>query len=276
MYVRAHHKSGLTLIETTLVVATIALLVGFGIPAVRSLMHSFQTESGTRSMIKAALSSAQAMALSRQRYVGVRFQMRCTSNDPASPLGRLLDASQYMIFIMHDPSTRSTDLAHGFRSVEGMDPVRLPDTVGVMDLTRIKTDADIDEPAELSDATTFSIIFSPSGKLVVEDVRVRNRDGFLDSTSDANVSTDDIFNKKAQVDAGIGMFYQDDYFGASWSAYPNLGLGQEASGTSFVLYERGTFRPAYERKTAWTDYLAALSSQTLYVSPYTGDLISSK
>ncbi len=276
MNVRMQDKPGLTLLETTLVVATIALMVGFGLPAVRSLTHSFQTESGTRSMIKAALSSAQAMAQARQCYMGVRFQMRCTSNDPASPLGKLLDAPQYMIFIVHDPSMKNAKLDHGFRAVEGMEPIRLPDTVGVMDLTRITKDADIVAATQLSDATTLSIIFSPSGKLVVQNVRVRNRDGYVDSRSDSNVSADDVFNKKAQVDGGTGMFYQDDYVGDAKSPYPNLGLGEEASCTKFVLYDRGLFRQMYERQTAWTGYLAALSAQTLYVSPYSGDLISAK
>ena len=275
MTLRAHIRKGLTLIEMTLVVATIALLVGFGIPAVRSLMHSFQTASGARSMIQAALSSAQAMAMARQRYVGVRFQMHCTSNDPASPLGNLLDAPQYLIFIMHDPDPKSTDLAYGFRAVDGLEPMRLPDVVGVIDLSKVNSDADINEPSELSDATTFSIVFSPSGKLVVQNVQVRNRNGYPDSKGDSRVSVDDVFNKKAQVDGGTGMFYQDDYVAASWSAYPNLGLGQESSCTSFVLYDRSFFHNLFE-KPALTDYLANLKSETLYVSPYTGDLISSK
>ena len=45
---RAHRTIGLTLIETTLVVATIALMVGLAVPAVRSLVNSFQSEGGTR------------------------------------------------------------------------------------------------------------------------------------------------------------------------------------------------------------------------------------
>ena len=64
---RTHKEDGLTLIEMTLVVATIALLVGFGLPAVRSLMHSFESESGTRGAISAALSAARAMAIKHQR-----------------------------------------------------------------------------------------------------------------------------------------------------------------------------------------------------------------
>jgi Tfp pilus assembly protein PilE len=46
MNVGAHRTKGLTLIEMTLVIATIALLIGFGVPAVRALIHSFQSEDG--------------------------------------------------------------------------------------------------------------------------------------------------------------------------------------------------------------------------------------
>jgi len=273
MHGRARRTVGLTLIETTLVVATIALMVGLALPAVKALVDSFQSEGGTKSIIQAALNSARTMAATHQRYVGVRFQKACTSNDPLDPLKGLLDAPQYMVFIVHE-EPKTLNLASGFRALEGHEPIKLPDTIGVMDLTRVKSDADLDEPAELSGATTFSIVFSPAGKLVIQNVQVRNRNGHVDSAANTSVSLDDVFNKKVQVNAGVGMFYQDDYFGAAWSAYPNLGLGLEASCTSFVLYERQTFRRAYEKKRAWTEYLRGLSAGTVYVSPYTGDLIS--
>jgi hypothetical protein len=261
--------------ETTLVVGTIALMVGFGIPAVRSLVRSCETETGTRTMIRAALSSAQAMAQARQRYVGVRFQMHCTSTDAANPLANLLNAPQYMIFIMHDPSSSDTSLAQGFRAVPGMEPIRLPDSVGAMDLTNVTKDADLLELRQLSDATTFSIVFSPSGKLVVEDVHTQNRDSYRDVASETRLSADDVFNKIAQVNAGIGMFYQDDHPCRN-TANADLGLGQESSRTSFVLYERIPFRQMFERRTPWTGYLYARSLDVLHVSPYTGELISSK
>ena len=108
----------MTLIEMTLVVATIALLVGFALPAVRSMMGSFHSEGGAKSMVEAALSSARAMAVSHQRYVGVRFQKQCIAKDPARPLERLMEAPQYMIFIMHDKD--QTGLGSGFRAIEGL------------------------------------------------------------------------------------------------------------------------------------------------------------
>ena len=124
MYGRAHRTTGLTLIEMTLVVATMALLAGFAVPAVRALLNSFQTQSGVKSMIEAALSSARAMAMSSQNYVGIRFQKLCTAQDPADPLKDLFNAPQYMIFIVHEEPKKIGGLANGFRAIEGLEPVR--------------------------------------------------------------------------------------------------------------------------------------------------------
>ncbi|MFB0524028.1 MAG: Tfp pilus assembly protein FimT/FimU, partial [Phycisphaerae bacterium] len=220
-------QSGLTLMEMTVVIVTIVLLFGLGLPAVRALLASFESQSSTTSMISAALASARALAAKNQRYAGIRFQKTSQTQE-------LLEAAQYMIFIMQDPDM----MAYGFRAVPGLKPIKLPDSVTVSDLTIVtkrnsinpinsvqvrlddpalsdqQRDNLIDEDRELTDTTTFSIIFSPSGKLVVHGIRVRNRDGYPDTSVNTFVSNDDVFNKKAQVDAAVGMFYQDDYFGA--------------------------------------------------------------
>jgi hypothetical protein len=286
-------QSGLTLPELAVVIATIALLVGFGLPAIRALLNSFETQSGAKTLISAALSSARAIAAKEQRYAGVRFQ-------------RDLSGSQYMIFIVHDPKI----MAYGFRAVEGVKPIKLPDSVSVMDLiivpdrneqnpanplqeiriddpsqllTAADRDAWIDEPGEVSDITTFSIIFSPGGKLVIHGVRIRNRDGFVDSANNTDISYDDVFNKKLQVDQkyngfdrnavppGAGRFYQDDYYGAAW---PGLSLGPEPSRNSFVIiYEKDKFRQALANGRAWSDYLAKTASNRIYINSYTGTMI---
>ncbi len=280
---RARKTNGLTLIEMTLVVATIALLVGFGLPAVRSMIRSFETQDGTRSVIAAALSSARAMAIKNQRYAGVRFQKKCVSIDRAEPLVGGVDAPQYMIFIMHEEPRKMGDLTVGFRAIPAREPVKLPETIGVIDVTGIADDEDINEGDELNDATSFSIIFSPSGKLVVHDVRVRNRDGVYqpvntgsqDDPQGANESWDEIFNSVENIIADsatdqdtVGKFIQDDY--------PSFGLGEEASRTSFVIYERQRLKSNFEKETAWSEYLSDVpTGAEVHVSPYTGTLISS-
>lgn len=269
----------MTLIEMTLVVATIALLVGFAVPAVRSLMTSFHSEGGARSMIEATLSSARAMAVSHQRYVGVRFQKRCVAMDAGQPLDRLVEASQYMIFIMHDKD--ATGLGSGFRAIEGLQPVRLPETMGVMALGAMAEDSgtddeDFDAPEELNDVMTFSVVFSPAGKLIVHDVQVRNRDGVADpdngSGGSGDASGDQVFNSPKNVCTdGRGLFVQDDY--------PALGLEKEPSVTSFVVYGRERLAEMLERDppSVWSGYLKRLAGdETIFVSPYTGKLISSE
>jgi len=290
MNLRARKTTGLTLVEMTLVIATIAIMAGLAVPAMRALVRSFQTEGGAVSMINAALNSARTMAVSRQRYVGVRFQKLCTSNDPSDPLKGLMDAPQYMIFIEHVQATGSFDLEDGFQAVQGIEPIKLPSAMGAMELNWITRDSEIDEPFELSDATTFSIVFSPSGKLVTHNVRVRNRDGVYrpDNLAGGNrVSRDDVFNSAENICrprtgtfVPTGMFLQDDYFprknGSRQTDNLNYGLGEEPSCTHFVIYETPQLRVVYDKKIAWSNYLSRLATRAFYVSPYAGNLISAK
>jgi hypothetical protein len=265
-------QSGLTLMEQTAVIAIVAMFVAFGLPAVRTLVNSFETEAGTKTMIGAALSSARAIAAKEQHYAGIRFQNKYQQD------GR---GCQYMIFIVYDFD--KTGLANGFRAVEGVEPIKLPDSVGVMDLKvvkrtgsrphvtceddRIDLDNEIDEPKELTDATSFSIIFSPSGKLVIHRVEVSNRDGIRQPTS-LNDSMDEIFNSPENIeDNKTGMFVQDDYFSGS---LPDLGLGPEPSRNSFVIYDRTMFDKVDKAKR-WSDYLEPL--EVIYINPYTGTMI---
>jgi prepilin-type N-terminal cleavage/methylation domain-containing protein len=282
-------QSGLTLTELAVVIAVMALLAGLALPAARMVMASFESGDGAKSMISAALASARGLAAKEGRYVGVRFQ-KAYNPDAPDPLNPLT-APQYMIFIEKDadPEPNGTGLANGFRAIEGCKPIKLPDSIGVMDLTLVNrrvsgtailfadepidTDAEIDAPEELRDTTTFSVVFSPSGKLLIQEVRVRNRHGIPDTVARAgDISSDDVFNKKAQVDAGLAMFYQDD------AAYLPMGLGPEYSRTKFVIYDREKFKRAFGAggvaSKAWSDYLAALTAETIYLNPYTGTIIS--
>ena len=107
-------QSGLTLMEMTVVMAVVAMLTVFGLPAVRTLLNSFESQAGARAMISASLASARAIAAKEQRYAGVRFQNRYQQDNKGC---------QYMIFIVQDPSI----LAWGFRAVGGINPIKLPD-----------------------------------------------------------------------------------------------------------------------------------------------------
>ena len=170
-------KTGFSLTELLVVISVILLLVGIGVPAFREIMQSFESSGGVKSLINATLANARAMAVKKQAYVGVRFQKAYDPDIPGNPL----KWPQYMTFIIHDPAIG----AYGFRAVEGRRPLKLPAGVGVMDmkivdrvfvsassitLTDVPINADglIDEPFELADTTTFSVVFSPAGVLWAE------------------------------------------------------------------------------------------------------------
>jgi len=275
-------QSGFTLTEMTVVIAVVALLVSLGLPAARMLFNSFESKSGARAMISAAMASARAIAAKEQRYVGVRFQQD-------------LDGNQYMVFIVHDPAPEpyGTNLTNGFRAVEGVEPIKLPDSLGVMDLmVRINhnpgdypardTDDEqlkveyLDDMSPLNlgpdgknkyimDTCSFSILFSPSGKMVIHNVRVRNRDGVYqpDNSNPLKVvSMDDIFNSPANMtNYGVGMFVQDDY--------AELGLGAESSRNKFIIYDKTQFDEL--DGDGRSNYLSGL--EFIYINPYTGTMI---
>jgi hypothetical protein len=237
------------------------------------LLNSFESESGAKSIISSALASARAIAAKEQRYAGIRFQKRYDPNntDP-------LNESQYIIFIVYDHDR--TKLENGFRAADGIQPIKLPDSIGVMDLLydpnditprgdgQLNSNTEASYGIILTDATTFSIIFSPSGKLVIHDVRVRNRNGYT-ATNSSNFSQDDIFNRISQIGAGIGMFLQDDY----GTAPNNWGLSQESSRNNFVIYDTKKLKQT-DVNYRWTNYLYQL--KPIYINPYTGTIVNEK
>jgi prepilin-type N-terminal cleavage/methylation domain-containing protein len=255
-------KKGFSLVEMLVVIGIIAILVGLTIPAINALQKSYDS-TGADSMISAALSTARTLAISNHNYAGVRFQKAWKSTDDPNK------ADQYMIFIIYEEPKNMTNLTDAFRAVEGYKPIKLPANIGVMDMklgdaANITSDAQINETKELIDTTSFSIVFSPAGKLVINDVQTRNKDGRTITYSPA--SDDSVFNNKSQVNSGIAMFLQDDY------ANPpdDWGLDKEKSRNKFVIYDRQKFNTIVPSQR-YSKYLKDL--QYVFVNPYTGQLI---
>jgi len=276
-------QPGLTLPEMTVVVAIIALLTAIGLPAIRALLDSFQTQSGAENLISAALSNARAIAAKEQHYAGIRIQQDSSGD-------------QYIILIVHD--YEKTGLSSGFRAIEGIKPIKLPKNSRIMDL-RVRTNhgadwtsaADpLDEPLtaghlddtnpmnlapdgkniHITDTSSFSIVFSAAGKLVVRTVRVRNKDGIYrpENSTGAQISTDDVFNSPQNIsaqnaaDRGVGRFVQDDY--------AELGLGAEPSRNRFVICDKTQFDEL--NAIGRFDYLSRL--EPVNINPYTGTIVS--
>ena len=277
---KRYKNSGVTLTELAVVIATMALLATVGLPAIRALLRSFESGSGARDMISAALSGARAIAAKEHRYAGIRFQQD-------------MEGNQFMIHIVHDPE--KTGLSSGFRAVEGLKPMKLPESTRAADLmARVNHSPDpagaqdsqdtllqasrLDDtnPQNLgpdgkniyiTDTSSFSIIFSPSGKLITHEVRIRNRQGIYqpDNTVPARVSRDDVFNSPENImNFGIGKFIQDDY--------AQQGLGAESSRNRIIIYDRTQFENMNAQGRF--DYLSSI--EPVYINPYTGTIIKTQ
>lgn len=248
-----------------MIIAAAALLVVIAMPAARTLFDQMHTPAGVKATISSALASAKAIAVREQHYAGIRFQH---AYDVDRPKKSPRTQQQYIIFIVYD-STLPRDGIQGnlgCRAVKGLEPIKLPKHVGVMDLLvnqndPIDRDERIDDNEKLIDATTFSILFSPSGKLVAHNLWVRNRDGVTTDESE-----DDIFNTEDNVRIEkIAKFLQDGY-----SEYD---LETEPSRRSFIIYDRNEFKNVDE-DDRYTDYLERIINlETIYLNPYTGTMI---
>jgi prepilin-type N-terminal cleavage/methylation domain-containing protein len=241
-------QSGLTLTEMVVVVSIIAVFAVLGVPAIRAFIRSVESEGGARAMISSALSTARAMAAKEHHYAGIRFQNKY------QPGG---NGCQYMIFIVNDPNlvdaaavawgSKETD---GFRAIDGLQPIKLPDSVGVMEV--VSSDGEIDDnpSGELIDKTTFSVVFSKSGKLVIHKVPVLRKDVY-----------DTIFNDPTSQ---MKPMFEDDYNDAA-------PFKQESSRNSFIIYDKTIFEKL-DPSSRYTDYLKNL--EVVFINPYTGTMIN--
>ena len=155
-------QSGMTLTELLVVIAVMAILLGVSVPTAKHLMNGFESSTGVRYLINAALSNARAIAVRNQAYAGVRFQQAS-------------DGFTYMVFIIYDYD--ATGDADGFRAVTGRKPMKLPEGVSV---------------------SKCSVVFSSAGKLATRTVQclrgttndtIFNSDGLSMFYEDGSAST---------------------------------------------------------------------------------------
>ncbi len=263
-------KSGLTLTELIVTMSIVAVIAGIGLPAANQLQKSFESSSRLHDVVAAALSNARASALARGIYTGIRFQQDARGD-------------QYMIFIEQDNNVKPGIVGNrGFRAMQGRNPIRLPKRGTMMDM-RLKADYSVVDPytTEISllplyspvaltdaardnylqqqevllDLQTFSIIFTPAGKLIQATLKV----SFASPPGKPDIGRD-IFDEIT----GDAMFTHDD-------DAEHDGLQIESSRNHFVIVDKMEFNEVLPAKR-WSSYLQYLKQ--FYINPYTGEIIN--
>ena len=273
------------MMETTVVVAVIAIMAAVSSPVAKMLTNAMEANKDAQSLVSAALSTARNMAMEKQKYVGVRFQT-AYAGDVANPYNvRPLEKGQYMIFIEKLKKGGSGfTLGPGYCAVRGLRPIKMPAFAVAVDMNVRTNHADTDDGSEdidavavnsdnlinddfeLNDILAFSVVFSPNGKLVTRDVRVRNKKGEDQPANESDSGYDDIFNSSENiVTNNLGTFAQDDY--------APIGLGKEWSKKKFVICDKAQLMKYYKKGTAYSEYLKELSGQPARVNPFSGAII---
>ena len=262
-------QTGFTITELLVVIGIIALMGTLAIPATVAMVESHR-RTAARNLIRTALAQARAHAAQSQKYTGVRFQY-----DAAG----WKNGRQYMVLIEHNqtyyypPSGPIDSLPDCYIAVSNAKPLALPNGMGVIALDTINPDPsfeadnnnNLDDDEVYNDggilkASTFSIIFSPTGQLVVKDVKVYNRDQY-----------DNIFGSEANSANKDVLFSYDNHWSPSGSVGAAPWCESENSTTGLYIFE--TSRMAEVNPAArYSEYVRTLK-KPLLINIYTGQLI---
>ena len=196
-----NNSPGFTLVEMLVVVVIILVMGTIVLPGLTSIL-SGRNESTAKIAIRSALARAQAYAVANQKVAGVRFQFappNAFSNNLTIPLERWQSNRQYLVII-----EKSNHPSNPYFAIADAKPIALPQGMGVFaesfannfNLNDVPTSRDLtsNNGGGLLDATTFSIVFSPTGQLIARRFVVANRD-----FDPANNFSDTIFNHSGRV-----------------------------------------------------------------------------
>lgn len=250
-------QSGFTLVEMLVVISIITLLVALAVPAVSTIQKSHREIAG-RNLIRSQLWLAQAHAASVQKYSGLRFQF---DREGA------LNGRQYLVQI---EKAGPGSYYHEYNAVADTRPVGLPQSTCVISLNA-NYDAALDDNNSswegLNGATTFSIIFSPTGQMVIKDVTIYW------------LGLDDrIFGSEIAVNSSLIpgnpppplLFHDQHWTGAGAVDNGPLWCEDEPSATGFYLAETGVLQ-GVDPDRRFTDYVGGLKPEL--INTYTGQLI---
>ena len=267
-----------------MVVAIVVLLATLVMPAFTKMLQS-NRESTAKVMVRTLLARAQAHAVAHQKYAGVRFQF----DSEGWEIGR-----QYMVLI-----EKADVSGNEYVAVADEKTVALPEGIGVLsadvidrndfnysdlnlddsDLTANEGDGEI---FSLNGAVTLSIVFSPTGQLVIKDVVTMPRQPYFDVDGnyvfDSTINhADRVFLDSSNVDRAllfcdgyIWLNFEDSTSGFNGTYDPQPWLAAKESATGVYLFDVEAMAEV-EPDFRYSQYVQDL--EPLLVNRYTGGLI---
>jgi len=191
-------RAGFTLVELVIVFAIIAILVALAVPSLSGLTR-VSSEGAIRTTMRSLFASARMRAAATQRYVGIRFQQDAEGRQYAVMLQQV-EPSEYFPNGCPAYHMQCTFLT---LTAVGEEPLQLPRGVelaqGDVGLAAApEAEFEPDPVRKVIPATTFTVVFSPSGQIVRRQVHVTQRPDrwFRASSGNFTVRTwhDPVFN----------------------------------------------------------------------------------
>jgi len=157
----ARQTEGFTLVEMMVTIFIISLLAGIALPTIAALFGS-GTEEQACNILSAQLRAARSVAIRNATYAGVHVQL---ADDSSKQNTGLLHVS-FAAVVWDDPATPG----HQFTLAPDFRPERVPGTVafGKINSTFVSGGnyRGLSGSDDLRSFTTFTIVFSPTGKVV--------------------------------------------------------------------------------------------------------------
>lgn len=284
---KQRNRAGFTLVEILVVVAIIAIMISLTVPATSTMVRSYR-QASAKSLVRSAMAQAQAYAVKERKYAGLRFQKDGSGQ-------------QYIILVENKAITLDNVPFYGgdpyplknlYAPVDNVRPITLPVGIEVMPAYREPWEIDflpdngdgkvwpgdgdgIIDYTELAAATTFCVLFDPSGQLVRKPAQCGPR----------LLPAEDYPGMVIDYNEYINNAYDDTVFANNQSVLPSEGLplpgdviqlgftGVKLSQSGVYMYENNTLEriPANER--LW--YIST-KLEPMLINIYTGEFLENE